>query len=46
VHPLAPLVWPQGCGGIRRRVVAYLVDDYADRIQYNNLRDLLFMQGF
>jgi hypothetical protein len=46
VHPLAPLVWPQGCGGIRRRVVAYLVDDYADRIQYNNLRHLLFMQGF
>lgn len=45
VHPLAPLVWPQGCGGIRRRVVAYLVDNYMDRIRYNDLRDTLFRQG-
>ena len=46
VHSLAPLVWPQGCGGIRRRVVAYLVDDYTDRIRYNDLRDTLFRLGF
>jgi hypothetical protein len=45
VHSLAPLVWPQGCGGIRRRVVAYLVDTYMDRIHYNDLRHVLFMQG-
>lgn len=46
VHSLAPLVWPQGCGGIRRRVVAYLVDKYMDRVYYNDLRHVLFMQGF
>jgi hypothetical protein len=39
-------VWPQGCGGIRRRVVAYLVDNYTDRIRYNDLRDTLFRLGF
>ena len=45
VHSLAPLVWPQGCSRIRRRVVAYLVDNYMDRIQYNDLRHVLLMQG-